>query len=69
MHLLEQSVVQYKNEINYLHGKCTNLKRDLEYQEKYSEKYREENIKLIEESQLIKQQMDLMEKEQAILRK
>ena len=52
MTLQEQSVVQYKNEINYLHGKSTNLKRDLEYQERYSEKYRMENMKFVDEVML-----------------
>jgi hypothetical protein len=49
------SVTQYKNEINYLHGKCTTLKRDLEYQERYSEKYKDDNLKLLDENTLIKQ--------------
>ena len=69
IHLQEVSVVQYKNEINYLHGKVSNLKRDLEYQEKYSEKYRAENIKLVDEQSLVKQQMELKEKELQLFRK
>mmetsp|Transcript_7876 Transcript_7876/g.7366 ORF Transcript_7876/g.7366 Transcript_7876/m.7366 type:complete len:166 (+) Transcript_7876:1334-1831(+) len=69
MTLQEQSVVQYKNEINYLHGKSTNLKRDLEYQEKYSEKYRMENMKLVDEVMLLKQQLELKDKEHNLLKR
>jgi hypothetical protein len=29
--LLEQSSVQYRNEINFWNGKCSTLKRDLDY--------------------------------------
>jgi len=33
--LLDQSAGQYRNEINFLNGKCSTLKRDLEYSERY----------------------------------
>jgi len=36
--LLEQSAGSYRNEINYLQGKNTTLKRDLEHQERYISK-------------------------------
>jgi len=35
-------IVQQKNEINYWNGKYATLKRDLEYQERYAQKYKEE---------------------------
>ena len=50
----EQGSTSYKNEINFLHGKCTTLKRDLEYQERYSLKYKEDSIKLVDENVLLK---------------
>lgn len=52
-----------------MNGKCSTLKRDLEYQENYSEKYRVENMKLLEENELIKQQMDLNQKDQSLMKK
>lgn len=33
--LLEQSTVQYRNEINFWNGKCSTLRRDVEYQERH----------------------------------
>jgi len=36
LHMLELSSTQYRDEINFWNGKCTTLKRDLEYSEKYA---------------------------------
>jgi len=33
--LLEQSAAQYRNEINFWNGKCSTLRRDVEYQERH----------------------------------
>jgi len=52
--LLEASSVQFRNEINYLNGKCSTIKRDIEYQERYIEKYKEENTKLGAENDYLK---------------
>lgn len=60
---------QLKNEVNFLNGKCSTLKRDLEYQERYVEKYKEENAKLMEEVELLRLQQDQSERESHLLRK
>jgi hypothetical protein len=39
------------------------LKRDLEYQEKYVMKYKEENDKLVQENEMMKYQYNLKEKD------
>ncbi|CDW76514.1 centrosomal protein of 135 kda [Stylonychia lemnae] len=67
--LQEQSSVQYRNEINFLNGKCSTLKRDLEYQERYIEKYKDENTKLGAENEYLKQKIDAIDRDQALLRK
>ena len=56
--LLEQSTLQYKNEINFLNGKCSTLKRDLEYQENFIQKYKDENTKLGQENEYLKVKLD-----------
>ena len=58
MALQEQSAGQYRNEINFWNGKCTTLKRDLEYQERYFEKFKEENEKVGMENQTLRMQQD-----------
>ena len=52
--MTELSSSQYRDEINFWNGKCTTLKRDLEYQERYVHKYKEENDKLVQENELMK---------------
>lgn len=63
------TINQFKGEINFLNGKCTTLKRDLEYQERYVQKYKDENFKIGDENDLLKQQMNLKLNEQHILKK
>jgi hypothetical protein len=55
--------------LNFWNGKCTTLKRDLEYQERYMEKYKQENMNLSDENDLLKRQLDLKDREQFLLSK
>jgi chromosome segregation ATPase len=67
--LLEQSSVQYRNEINFWNGKCSTLKRDLDYQEKYLQKYKEENGRLMNENDYLVMKTENTDKEVQLLRK
>jgi len=60
---------QFKNEVNFWNGKCTTLKRDLEYQERYVEKYKEDNKRLDEENDLLKKHLEIKEKEINLMKK
>ena len=51
---MDQSAVQYRNEINFWNGKCSLLRRDLDYQEKFVNKFKEENVKLYNENEYLK---------------
>lgn len=67
--MLDQSAVQYRNEINFWNGKCSTLKRDMEYQERYLLKYKEDNTKLLNENEYLKVKIDNTEREVQLLRK
>jgi len=41
-----------------LNGKCSTLKRDLEYSERYIEKFKDENTKLGTENDYLKAKID-----------
>ena len=67
--LSKQDIEAHRNEINFWNGKCSTLKRDLEYFERYNSQYKEQNLKLQAEFESLVNQMNLKEKETALLRK
>lgn len=67
--LMETSSQGYRNEINFLNGKCSTLKRDLEYSERYIEKFKQENTKIGTENDYLKAKIDQMDRESALLQK
>lgn len=67
--LIKQDIETHKNEINFWNGKCSTLKRDLEYFERYNTQYKEQNLKLQAEFDSLQNQMGLKDKETALLRK
>lgn len=67
--LLEQSAGQYRNEINFWNGKCSTLRRDVEYQERHLLRYKDENAKLLNENDYLKVRVDNMEREVQLLRR
>jgi len=69
VNLLEQSAGQYRNEINFWNGKCSTLRRDVEYQERHLQRYKDENTKLINETDYLKVRAENMEREVTLLRR
>lgn len=67
--LLEQSAAQYRNEINFWNGKCSTMRRDVEYQERHILKYKDENAKLVNENDYLKVRVENMEREVQLLRR
>ena len=61
--------MQYRNEINFWNGKCSTLKRDLEYQERYLLKYKEDNGRLLNENDYLKVKFENSEREIHLLKK
>ena len=41
--MIHQELGAQKNEINYLSGKCSTMKRDLEYAERFNNKFKDQN--------------------------
>lgn len=67
--LLEQSGEQYRNEINFWNGKCSTLRRDVEYQEKHLGRYKEENTRLVTDNDYLKVRGENLEREVNLLRR
>ena len=67
--LLEQSAGQYRNEINFWNGKCSTLRRDVEYQERHLQRYKDENTKLINESDYLRVRAENLDREVTLLRR
>jgi chromosome segregation ATPase len=67
--LLEQSAQNYRNEINFWNGKCSNLRRDVEYQERHLTRYKDENSKLMNECDYLKVRAENLEREVMLLRR
>lgn len=69
VNLLEQSAGQYRNEINFWNGKCSTLRRDVEYQERHLQRYKDENTKLINECDYLRVRAENLEREVTLLRR
>ncbi len=69
LNLLEQSAGQYRNEINFWNGKCSTLRRDVEYQERHLQRYKDENTKLINECDYLRVKAENLEREVNLLRR
>ncbi len=67
--LLEQSAAQYRNEINFWNGKCSTLRRDVEYQERHLQRFKDENTKLINECDYLRVRAENLEREVTLLRR
>ena len=67
--LLEQSAQNYRNEINFWNGKCSNLRRDVEYQERHLARYKDENSKLMNECDYLKVRSENLDREVHLLRR
>ena len=67
--LLEQSAQNYRNEINFWNGKCSTLRRDVEYQERHLTRYKDENSKLMNECDYLKVRAENLEREVQLLRR
>jgi len=63
IHIMLQAEGSTKNEINFWNGKVQTLKRDLEYQQTFSEKMQEENKKLYEDVENLKRVLNLKDKD------
>jgi chromosome segregation ATPase len=66
---LEQSAGQYRNEINFWNGKCSTLRRDVEYQERHMQRYKDENTKLINECDYLRVRAENLDREVTLLRR
>lgn len=67
--LLEQSAAQYRNEINFWNGKCSTLRRDVEYQERHAARLKDENAKHLGENDYLRVRAENMEREVQVLRR
>lgn len=63
IHILLQAEGSQKNELNFWNGKVSTLKRDLEYQQTFSEKMQDENQKLQLDVENLKRELQLREKD------
>ena len=61
--MLCQAENSQKNELNFWNGKVSTLRRDLEYQQTFSENIQKENRKLQADADNLKRIHDLQEKE------
>jgi chromosome segregation ATPase len=67
--LLEQSLGQYRNEINFWNGKVSTLRRDFEFQERHLARYKDENSRLVNDNDYLKVRADNLEREVNLLRR
>jgi len=63
IHMLLQGESSQKNELNFWNGKVSTLKRDLEYQQTFSEKMQEENAKLQADVDNLRRELALRDKD------
>ena len=66
IHVLLQAESSQKNELNFWNGKVSTLKRDLDYQQSFSEKMQEENQKLQLDVDNLKRELALRDKDLAL---
>lgn len=69
IHMQVQSEDSTRNEINFWNGKVATLRRDLEYQQTFSEKLQEDNTVLQDDVQNLKRHLEMKEKSLLLAKK
>ena len=67
--MMVQAETSQKNELNFFHGKVQTLRRDLEYQQTFSENMQEQNQKLVKDLESVKTVVEMKEKDLVLQRK
>lgn len=65
---MENGQTEKTNEINYWNGKCATMKRDLEYNERFMQKFKEDSDHAQKELHFVQAQMQVKEKECDLLK-
>ena len=69
LHMMVQAEASQKNELNFFHGKVQTLRRDLEYQQTFSENMQEQNRKLQKDIEDLGRVVEIKEKDLVLQRK